>query len=655
MAEINKNDIFAPDLNEPLKELQGTLEDVLGTLGHLRQSGKGMESTFKETAEVTKKTNAETEKLTSSLKDLENAEKKLGESKKQNAKVQEKELNALQLLKKELKEAQSAMLKAGDAGGTMSKDYQNAAKKAGELADKIGDAKDEAKVFANDTAFGALGTRIGLLKDKVLSLDFKGVGEQLKGIGQIIMANPLLLLAGVVTGIVIALVKFKDNIPLVGAAFDKIGGGIDYVVEKLKQFTDWLGISTFAQDELNKKIVEGAKEAMKDTEAKYNQEIKLAKIAGKETIDMEIAKQEALIESGMVGIAQLLKKKELGKEEKQLLKDLSDATSTAVLELDALRAQKFEENNKRRRKEVMDMEMVRIAIEMETAALEAKSQKELEILAAKVAAEETIGEWALEQANNLEKEKTDTYISLSEQRQAQAMKEFQVQTAFINDLSAFIVGAATENNLSLRSLAKNFTIFVLNQIERQMLAQQAATIAQATASIAAQAAASSLFDPTALVRAIGRASIITGIIKAAFGVARSAIGKFATGTSYSPEGLAYVGERGAELMNIPGQGLVLSPNKATLSYLKKGTEVIPHERSMSMLANAGLDIGGGKDFTMLTHLQLVNNSVKQIGGAIVNAVQESTGRMYEQGSQVFAVQKRLDGSRKLIRLKSLSA
>lgn len=655
MAEINKNDIFAPDLNEPLKELQGTLEDVLGTLGHLRQSGKGMESTFKETAEVTKKTNTETEKLANSLKDLENAEKKLGDSKKKNEKVHEKELNALQLLKKELKEAQSAMLKAGDAGGTMSKDYQNAAKKAGELADKIGDAKDEAKVFANDTAFGALGTRIGLLKDKVLALDFKGVGEQLKGIGQIIMANPLLLLAGVVTGIVFALVKFKDNIPLVGAAFEKISGGIDYVVGKLKEFTDWLGVTTFAQDELNKKIVDGAKEAMEAVEAKYNQEIKLAKIAGKETIDMEIAKQEAIIESGMVGITQLLKKKKLNDEEKKMLEEMSKATSTAVLELDALRAQKFEENNRRRRQEVMDMEMVRIAMEMETEALRAKSQKELEILANKVAAEETIGEWALEQANNLEKEKTDTFISSSELRQAQAAKEFDNQVAFVNDLNAFILNTATSNDLTLRKLAKNFTIFVLNQIERQMLAQQAATIAQATASIAAQAAASSLFDPTALVRAISRASIITGIIKAAFGVARGAIGKFATGTSSSPEGFAFVGERGSELMNVPGQGLMLSPNKATLAYLKKGTEVIPHEQSMAMLAGAGIDVGKNNSFMMLTHLQLVNNSVKQIGDKIVSAVESSNGKIFNHGSLIYEMKVKADGSKRMIRLKSLSA
>jgi hypothetical protein len=130
---------------------------------------------------------------------------------------------------------------------------------------------------------------------------------------------------------------------------------------------------------------------------------------------------------------------------------------------------------------------------------------------------------------------------------------------------------------------------------------------------------------------------------------------FFKGTSSSPEGLAFVGERGAELMNVPGQGLMLSPSEATLTHLKRGTEIIPHEKSMAMLAGSGIDIGKGNDFLMLNHLQLVNNSVKEIGSSIVNAVQESTGRMYEQGSQVFAVQKRLDGSRKLIRLKSLSA
>ena len=130
---------------------------------------------------------------------------------------------------------------------------------------------------------------------------------------------------------------------------------------------------------------------------------------------------------------------------------------------------------------------------------------------------------------------------------------------------------------------------------------------------------------------------------------------FFKGTSSSPEGLAFVGERGSELMNVPGQGLMLSPSEATLTHLKRGTEIIPHEKSMAMLAGSGVDVGKANGFLMLNHLQLVNNSVKQIGDKIVSAVESSNGKIFNHGSLIYEMKVKADGSKRMIRLKSLSA
>ena len=60
--------------------------------------------------------------------------------------------------------------------------------------------------------------------------------------------------------------------------------------------------------------------------------------------------------------------------------------------------------------------------------------------------------------------------------------------------------------------------------------------------------------------------------------------KFWTGTKSSPEGPAWVGERGTELLRYPSGELRYTPPSATLTYLPNGTEVIsnPELRRMQM-------------------------------------------------------------------------
>ncbi len=642
MAEINKNDIFAPDLNEPLKELQGTLEDVLGTLGHLRQSGKSMESTFKDTAEVTKKTNEETKKLSEGIKDLEIAENKLNESKKKNAEVQKKELTALQLLKKELKEAQNAMLKAGDAGGTMSKEYQTAAKKAGELADKIGDAKDEAKVFANDTAFGALGTRIGLLKDKVLALDFKGVGEQLKAIGKLILANPLLLLAGVIAGIVVALYKFKDSIPFVGAALDKIGQGVDYVVGKLKEFTDWLGLSTFAADEKAQKLIEAANDEIKAISERYDHEIKLASAAGKEVIGLEIEKQKAIRDTAYAQVLALNAKKKLTEEEEKQLAEFVKITSDSVKSIEVLKEQAHQAELKRRKefidriyKEAAAMTNLKVANEEKRIKDEEIHQAELKRMAEHAAKVSEFSEFEMQIAKaigELEEEKTEDFLSMEELRTKRAKEE-------IDTLNSVAGALGTVSNL----------------LKKNTAAQKLAATSQAILNtyLGATLALTDKTIPNTFARIIAVASVIASGLSSVAKI--NNVKGFFRGTKSSPEGFAMVGERGAELMNVPGEGLMLSPNNSALTYLKKGTEIIPHEKSMAMLAGSGVDVGKSNGFMMLNHLQLVNDSVKQIGNQIVGAVDRSSSRLITQGTEIYELKRMSDTKRRLIKSKSFSS
>jgi hypothetical protein len=73
--------------------------------------------------------------------------------------------------------------------------------------------------------------------------------------------------------------------------------------------------------------------------------------------------------------------------------------------------------------------------------------------------------------------------------------------------------------------------------------------------------------------------LAAGVIAAATVAAQPLpeIPKFAKGTKSSPEGVAWVGERGTELGILPSGEAFLTPNKATLTYLPKGTEIVPND------------------------------------------------------------------------------
>jgi len=54
------------------------------------------------------------------------------------------------------------------------------------------------------------------------------------------------------------------------------------------------------------------------------------------------------------------------------------------------------------------------------------------------------------------------------------------------------------------------------------------------------------------------------------------IAGFAKGTKDSPEGLAFTGEKGTELIRTPDGKQFLTPNSATLTWLPKHSEVVPN-------------------------------------------------------------------------------
>lgn len=237
------------------------------------------------------------------------------------------------IVKQKSLKAQLRELKAELANATDPKEIIRLSQAAGELEDRIGDASDAAAVFATDSPFEAVGNAIGSVGQKILSLDFAGAADQSRllvaatqritlkdtiasvkqlgttflNLGKALLLNPLFLIGGLIAGIVFAVVEFKDKVKFLGEIFDGIGAIITKVTQYLKDFADYLKITTFASDEQAQRIIDNAKKTEAALSLRYDREIKLAQAAGKSTTELEIKKQKAVQTSVLSQIEQLKK------------------------------------------------------------------------------------------------------------------------------------------------------------------------------------------------------------------------------------------------------------------------------------------------------------------------------------------------------------
>lgn len=239
-------------------------------------------------------------------------------------------------IKKQLREVKSELASATDP-----KEMQRLAEAAGELNDQLIAANEKVKVFATGSKFEATTNAFDLMKSQLSSLDFEGAAEsaklftgtlksinpeefakQFKGLGQVfgslgsaigivakqfiafgasLLANPIFLLVAVIVAIVAAIGIFLHKMGLLKKVLDFLFAPIKALIQGFKDLTDWLGLTAYAAEEnaakmvaANERIVESSKDRQAAVGATFDFEIKMAKIAGKETTGLELEKSRAL-------------------------------------------------------------------------------------------------------------------------------------------------------------------------------------------------------------------------------------------------------------------------------------------------------------------------------------------------------------------------
>jgi hypothetical protein len=232
-------------------------------------------------------------------------------------------------MKAELKQIKSELASATDPA-----EIERLSARAGELNQKLKETNKNIKNFSTGSTVQQVSNQLGGIKDSLMKMDFskaatqvttftatvskfkvtdltKGLGKMTKAVaglslqflkmGASLLVNPIFLLVAVITLIVAGVLLFLNKIGVLEKAFNVLMIPIKAVIQLFKDFTDWLGLSSHAADENAAKVsaaMEKAGEASKlrseQIGKSYDHEIAMAKIAGKDTVKLELEKSVKL-------------------------------------------------------------------------------------------------------------------------------------------------------------------------------------------------------------------------------------------------------------------------------------------------------------------------------------------------------------------------
>jgi hypothetical protein len=239
-------------------------------------------------------------------------------------------------MKAELKQIKNELVSATDPA-----EIERLSTRAGELNQKLKDTNKTIKNFSTGSTVQQVGNQISGIKDSLMNMDFakastqvtaftatlskfkvtdltKGLGLLAKAVGGLsmqfikmgvsLLTNPIFLLVVVIVAIVLAFTVWEDKLGKFGTALKIAFFGIYILVEAVKlliegfkKLTDWLGLTSFAADENAERVkaaaeksTEASKKRTEQISKYYDQEIAMARAAGKDTVVLEIRKSKEL-------------------------------------------------------------------------------------------------------------------------------------------------------------------------------------------------------------------------------------------------------------------------------------------------------------------------------------------------------------------------
>lgn len=350
----------------------------------------------------------------------------------------ERNITSMQELKKARKDLQNAFLQ-GD---------EQAIKSLKKLDDAMGDLQDATKSVQGD-GVEPLRNSFRLFTEGLTNFDFGKIGTAFKGLGAAMKAVPIFLLVEGITYLITNFKELSKGTGILATVLKPIGEIIGWITDGLYALTDAIGLTNTALDEMGENTVknaESSKEALSQQNAEYDRQIKVAKAAGKSTVELEQAKQQAIIDTNV----QIVKQIEafvraggvLDEEKKKLLTASLEAIKNAkveeyVIEKDA--EKKINDDKKKASDERKKL-------------LEAETQARLEELDKQFKYEQDLNKKRKEEAEKLSKDIYNNLLKTLKDSDAARAEEVDKEYLAAENKRAF---SLAQNELSYSGMMAN--------------------------------------------------------------------------------------------------------------------------------------------------------------------------------------------------------
>jgi hypothetical protein len=200
-----------------------------------------------------------------------------------------KAINSIKELKAELKAAQSAALN-GDG---------KAAKRVAELKDKMDDLKDTTKSLQG-SGVEKISSGFSLLGQGFKDFDFDKIKTGFKGVGAAMSAIPIFLIIEGISYLVQNWKELSEGNGLVAKSLQFLGDIFTSITDVIYEFTDAIGLTNTELDKQGdaiKGFAEKSNAALNEQSQSFDRQIAVAKASGKNTVELEKQKQQAIIDT----------------------------------------------------------------------------------------------------------------------------------------------------------------------------------------------------------------------------------------------------------------------------------------------------------------------------------------------------------------------
>lgn len=350
MAE-NKDIGFKLEINGVEKSIS-SIKDLKGAIKDLQDVAENSDIG----SEQYKQAIEDLEKLNDQLKEVTQTERQAAKASEEMAKAQEEAAKETGDLRKQFEKLEDELFMLAGQGKENTEEFRKLSIEAATLNKRI-DAVNQT-LGGSETERAEMG--YAKLQESFKKLDFKGIAQGFSILKTAIAATGVMLLVQGVQYLYENFDKLSQGSGGLAKALRFVGDIITDILnvgeKMLNWITDTIGLTNQLErdmEAMSKSAIDGfkaSKEALGEQTAEMDRNIKVAKAMGKNTVEMEIEKQKAIIETNkqyLLQLQQMSKTRAITEEERKLVKEAAKAIKDANAEITIIEANAKKEKDEK--------------------------------------------------------------------------------------------------------------------------------------------------------------------------------------------------------------------------------------------------------------------------------------------------------------------